>query len=191
MIYFRAGNAPEFPEEAELAPLGIEKMYMAPNNPEQNGIAKRLNRTITERIRLVHAPIHDKRVYTLFFQRIVNHALYIINRTPVRSLSGNYPLQLFYSTERRFDIREFGIDVSAKLTSIQDLKKFNLYRDNVLSPVVQGFFAGHSNSNSGTYTVIAQNMVTKNFHIFELTDVSFKSTMRHIYEYINNTQKPS
>lgn len=187
VIFFRADNAPEFPEEEELAPLGIEKMYMAPNSPEQNGIAERLNRTINERIRLVHAPIHDKRVYTLFFKRIVNHALHIINRTPVRSLSGNYPLQLFYSTERRFDIREFGIDVSAKLTSIQDLKKFNLYREKIQPSVVQGFFAGHSNnSNSGTYTVIAQNKVTKNFHIFELTDVSFKSTMRYIHEYIIN-----
>ena len=60
----------------------------APYNPPQNGVAERMNRTIQDKVRtmLSHVALPHG-----FWVEVVMTTVHLINRSPNRSLGGEYP----------------------------------------------------------------------------------------------------
>ncbi|XP_020588089.1 uncharacterized protein LOC110029931 [Phalaenopsis equestris] len=70
------------------ATKGVKHDFIVPKTPQQNGVAQRMNRTITERARSrkLHASLPKK-----FWTEAVNTAFYLINRSPSVPLEKGLP----------------------------------------------------------------------------------------------------
>ena len=73
---------------------------MAPNSPEQNGIAERMNRTIQERVvsMLQHSGLSDG-----FWVEALFMAVHIINMLPRRPLGLQIPQELWTDNKLNHD----------------------------------------------------------------------------------------
>ena len=71
---------------------GITRHFSVRETPQQNGIAKRLNRTLLEKVRcmLSQAKLHKR-----FWAEALNYACHILNRLPSTTLSGKTPIELW------------------------------------------------------------------------------------------------
>ena len=88
---FRSDNGREFTsnEFKELCKdLGIKRDLSTPYNPQQNGIAKRKNRTIMEGAR---AMLHDEDLPMHLWAEAFRTTVYVQNRTPHRVLKNKTP----------------------------------------------------------------------------------------------------
>ncbi|GJS24254.1 zinc finger, CCHC-type containing protein [Tanacetum coccineum] len=118
---------------------GIARMLTAPYAPQQNGIMEPRNRTLIEMTRCV---IKARYVPNYFWGEAVRHAIYIINRTPIRALVGVTPCENFYEEKPNLeDLKVFGC-VAYKRTVSKHLKKL----DDRLKPLV---YLGKEPSSGG------------------------------------------
>lgn len=88
---------------------GIQRRLTVPNNPEQNGIAERRNRTLVEMARcmLLQAGLPQT-----FWAEAVWAANYVRNRCPSKSLGGKTPFEVRFGKKPNVScLREFGCDV--------------------------------------------------------------------------------
>ena len=69
---------------------GILHQTSVPFNPEQNGMAERMNRTIVEKARCL---LIDSCLGKRFWAEAVNTAVYLINRTPCKGLKELVPVE--------------------------------------------------------------------------------------------------
>lgn len=89
-----------------LSSKGIEHQTTAPYSPQQNGVAERTNRTITEKARSILAQSALPQAY---WEDAFQVAVYLKNRSPHRYLSGQIPYDKWFG--RRCDLshlRVFG-----------------------------------------------------------------------------------
>jgi hypothetical protein len=77
---YRDGNFLKFCEEH-----GIKRHFTVRKTPQQNGVAERLNRTITETARCLRL---NAELPKIFWAEVVDMACYIINRSPRVALDG-------------------------------------------------------------------------------------------------------
>lgn len=87
----RSDNGREFINgrfEESLRLDGIRHQKSCPYTPEQNGVAERMNRTILEKARSM---LNDAKMQKKFWAEAVNTAVYLINRSPTRTLHGKTP----------------------------------------------------------------------------------------------------
>jgi transposase InsO family protein len=87
----RSNNRGEFVSkkfDAFLAGCGIQRQTSAPYSPQQNGVAKRANRTIMECARSM---IFAQGLGLEFWGEAVNMAVYIKNRCPTKALDSKTP----------------------------------------------------------------------------------------------------
>ena len=85
---------------------GIKMEKMVPMTPQQNGVAKRMNRTLNERARSmrIHAGLPK-----MFWPEAVNTAAYLINRGPSIPLDGKIPKEVWSGKEVNLShLRVFG-----------------------------------------------------------------------------------
>ena len=73
---------------------GIRHELTIPQNPEQNGAAKRLNRTLVETTRSM---LLDARLPQSFWAEAFSTATYLRNRSPTSTLEDMIPHQAWYS----------------------------------------------------------------------------------------------
>lgn len=72
---------------------GIKRHRTAPRNPQQNGVAERMKRTILERVRcMLLTSGADKR----FWGEAVSTAATVINKSPSSAISFDIPDNLWY-----------------------------------------------------------------------------------------------
>jgi hypothetical protein len=80
---FRSDNGGEF-----MVDHGIAKETSTPYRPQQNGVAKRANRTIVE---MARSMIHAQKLDKSFWAEAVVNAVYTRNRCPTRTLEHMTP----------------------------------------------------------------------------------------------------
>ena len=88
---FRTDNGGEFTSkefEAHLTKEGVRHELTVPKNPEQNGVAERMNRTLVETARsmLINANLPH-----IFWAEALSTAIYIRNRSPTKAVCGMTP----------------------------------------------------------------------------------------------------
>ena len=85
---------------------GIRHQFTPPKTPQLNGIAKRMNRTIVERVRclLSHAKLPKN-----FWGEVLMTAVYLMNLLPCYPLQGDVPNRIWYNKEVSYDhLKVFG-----------------------------------------------------------------------------------
>ena len=105
----RTDNGGEFTStkfETYLKAEGVKHELTVPKNPEQNGVAERMNRTLVETVRsiLCHANLPLK-----FWGEALSTAAYLHNRSPTKALKGMTPYEAWTGEKPKVDhIRIFG-----------------------------------------------------------------------------------
>ena len=79
--------------ESYLKQEGIEHQCTIPKTPEQNGVAKGMNRTLVETFRTMLA---DSRLTHRFWAEALSTAAYLINRSPTKTLGNKTPFEVWY-----------------------------------------------------------------------------------------------
>ncbi|GJU53577.1 putative ribonuclease H-like domain-containing protein [Tanacetum coccineum] len=140
---------------------GIKKEFSVARTPQQNGVAKRRNRTLIEAARTMLA---DSKLPTTFWAEVVNIACYMKNKVLVVKPHNKTSYELFRSrTPALSFMRPFGCHVTI-LNTLDYLGKFDGKSD-------EGFFVGYS-MNSKAFRVynIRTRKVEKKLHIRFLED---------------------
>ena len=99
---------------------GIKMEKTVPMTPQQNGVAKRMNRTLNERARSmrIHAGLPK-----MFWAEAVNTAAYLINRGPSIHLDGKIPEEVWSGKEVNLShLRVFGCSSYVHIDSAERSK---------------------------------------------------------------------
>nr|GFA21057.1 retrovirus-related Pol polyprotein from transposon TNT 1-94 [Tanacetum cinerariifolium] len=135
---------------------GIKREFSVARTPQQNGVAKRKNRTLIEAARTILA---DLKLHTTFWTEAVNTACYVQNRVLVIKPHNKAPYELFHGRTRGLSfMRPFGCHVTI-LNTLDHLGKFNGEAD-------ERFFVGYF-VNSKEFRVFNSRtrIVEKTLHI--------------------------
>ena len=105
----RSDNGGEYWSEEFVAYLkerGILHHTTTPMNPEQNGEAERMNRTIIEAARSM---LHHAKLSTSFWAEAVNTAVFLRNRSPTVALSKKTPFESWFNAKPNLsNLKVFG-----------------------------------------------------------------------------------
>ncbi|GKE54077.1 ribonuclease H-like domain-containing protein [Tanacetum coccineum] len=135
---------------------GIKREFSIARTPQQNGVAKRKNRTLIEAVRTMLA---DSKLPTTFWAEVVNTACYMQNRVLVTKPHNKTSYKLFLG--RKLALRfmsPFRCPITI-LNTIDHLGKFDGKAD-------KGFFIGYS-INSKAFRVFNSKtrIVKENLHV--------------------------
>ncbi|GJW72347.1 retrovirus-related pol polyprotein from transposon TNT 1-94 [Tanacetum coccineum] len=135
---------------------GIKREFSIARTPQQNGVAKRRNRTLIEAARTILA---DSKLPTTFCAEAVNTACYVQNRVIIVKPYNKTPYELFRGrTPALSFMRPFGCHVTI-LNTLDHLGKFDGKSDD-------GFFVGYSlTSKDFRGYNIRTRKVEENLHI--------------------------
>ena len=79
------------------------------DTPEHNGVAKRLNQTLLEKVR---AMLHTSQLPKFLWGEAIKHAVWLKNQTSTRALGGKTPYEVYYGTKPNLQgLPEFGSKV--------------------------------------------------------------------------------
>nr|GEV73400.1 ribonuclease H-like domain-containing protein [Tanacetum cinerariifolium] len=113
---------------------GIKREYSVARTPQQNGVAKRRNRTL---IKAVRTMLVDSKLPTTFWAEAVNIACYVLNRALVTKPHNKTPYELICGRHPLIDfMKPFGCLVTI-LNTKDNLGKFEGKAD-------EGYFVGYS-----------------------------------------------
>ncbi|GKB81428.1 putative ribonuclease H-like domain-containing protein, partial [Tanacetum coccineum] len=116
---------------------GIKREYSVARTPQQNGVAKRKNRTLIEVARIMLA---DSKLPTTFWAEAVSTAFYVHNRVLIVKPHNKTPYELFRGFKPAIGfMKPFGCHVTI-LNTLDNLGKFDGKSD-------EGFFVGYSLSS--------------------------------------------
>ncbi|GJQ99811.1 uncharacterized mitochondrial protein-like protein, partial [Tanacetum coccineum] len=135
---------------------GIMRQFSVARTPQQNGVAKRRNKTLIKAARTMLA---DSKLLTTLWAEAINTACYVQNRVLVVKPYNKNPYKLLHGrTPTLTFIRPFGCPVTI-LNTIDHLGKFYGKAD-------EGFFVGYS-LNSKAFRVFNSRtrIVEENLHI--------------------------
>ncbi|GJT68461.1 putative ribonuclease H-like domain-containing protein [Tanacetum coccineum] len=135
---------------------GIKREYSNARTPQQNGVAKRKNRTLIEATRTMLA---DLFLPNTFWAEVVSTACYVLNRVLVTKPQNKIPYELITGKIPIISyIRPFGCHVTI-LNTIDHLGKFEEKYD-------EGFLVGYSlNSKAFRVYNLETKRVEENLHI--------------------------
>ncbi|GJR43160.1 putative ribonuclease H-like domain-containing protein [Tanacetum coccineum] len=115
----------------------IKREYSVARTPQQNGVAKRRNRTLIEAARTMLA---DSKLPTIFWAEAVSTACYVQNKVLVVKPHNKTPYELIRGFKPALSfMKPFGCHVTI-LNTLDNLGKFNGKSD-------EGFFVGYSLSS--------------------------------------------
>ncbi|GJS37317.1 putative ribonuclease H-like domain-containing protein [Tanacetum coccineum] len=135
---------------------GIKREYSVARTPQQNGMAKRRNRTLIEAARTM---LVDSKLPIIFWAEAVSMACYVQNRVLVVKPHNKTPYELFRCFKPALSfMKPFGCHVTI-LNTLDNLGKFDGRSD-------EGFFVGYSLSSKAfrVYNTITRR-VEENLHI--------------------------
>jgi hypothetical protein len=128
---------------------GIIHQTTVPYNPEQNGAAERLNRTLIEKVRSMLA---GSKMPMELWAEAVTTANYIRNRSPT-SARAKTPWELFYGVQP--DVSAFRVFGARAYSHVPKQKRHKL--DNVSQP---GIMVGYDSSSKGYRILLDSGIVT-------------------------------
>ena len=76
--------------ESYLKSKGIKHEYTIPKTPEQNGVSKRMSRTL---VKFVRSMLADSKLPHRFWAEALSMATYLINRSPTKTWMTKHPLK--------------------------------------------------------------------------------------------------
>ncbi|GJS34070.1 putative ribonuclease H-like domain-containing protein [Tanacetum coccineum] len=134
----------------------IKREYNVAMTPQQNGVAKRKNRTLIEAARTMLA---DSKLPTTFWAEAVSTACYVQNRVLIVKPHNKTPYELFRGIKPAIGfMKPFGCHVTI-LNTLDKLGKFDGKSD-------EGFFVGYSLSSKAFRVYnIRTRKVQENLHI--------------------------
>ncbi|GJU59185.1 retrovirus-related pol polyprotein from transposon TNT 1-94 [Tanacetum coccineum] len=135
---------------------GIKREFSNARTPQQNGVAKRRNRTLIEAARTMLA---DAKLPVTFWAEAVNTACYVQNMVLVNKSQNKTPYGLFNGRSPVIGfLRPFGCHVMI-LNTLDHLEKFDAKGD-------EGYFVGYS-LNSKAFRVFSKRTkkVEENLHV--------------------------
>jgi transposase InsO family protein len=97
---------------------GIQMQHTIPYTPQQNGVAKRNNRTLKE---MANCMIQSKGLSLKYWEEAINYANYIVNRTPTKALKNITPEEAW--TKIKPDVSHFRVFGSIAWAHIPDEKR--------------------------------------------------------------------
>ncbi|GJW08844.1 retrovirus-related pol polyprotein from transposon TNT 1-94 [Tanacetum coccineum] len=135
---------------------GIKREFSVARTPQQNGVAKRKNRTLIEAARTMLA---DSLLPTTFWAEAVNTACYVQNRVLVTKPHNKTPYELLLGRPPSISfMRPFGCPVTI-LNTLDPLGKFDGKAD-------EGFLVGYSINNKAFMVFNTRTRkVEENLHI--------------------------
>jgi transposase InsO family protein len=117
-----------------MARNGIRREFSVTNNPHQNGVAERANRTVVEMARTMLIGAH---MPANFWAEAVNTAVYIRNRVVSTATNGKTPHELFFREKPPLNhLKEFGC-VAYVYVEKKDRDKFD-------AKAIEGCFFGYA-----------------------------------------------
>jgi transposase InsO family protein len=85
---------------------GVQRQLTAPYSPQQNGVIERRNQTV---VGMARSMLKAKALLGTFWGEAVNTAVYILNRSPTRSLDGKTPFEAWHGERPTVSfLRTFG-----------------------------------------------------------------------------------
>ncbi|KAI3827595.1 hypothetical protein L1987_01673 [Smallanthus sonchifolius] len=139
VISIRSDNGTEFKSHVlnEFCERkGISQQFSAAKTPQQNGVAKRKNRTL---IKAARTMLIDSKLPVIFWAEAVNTANYVLNRALVVKAHNRTAYELFHGRMPRIEFfRAFGCSCTLLNTS-ENLAKFGAVGD-------ECYFIGYSSS---------------------------------------------
>src|SRR6202051_3857326 len=88
---------------------GIELRLTAPYSPPQNGVAERMNRTLTE---LARANLNGQEIPEYLWEYVISHAAYVRNQAYTKPMGTLTPYQSWFKNKPNIaHLREFGAPV--------------------------------------------------------------------------------
>ena len=69
---------------------GIDRHFTVKETPQQNGVAKRMNRTLVEKVRCM---LSNTKLPKNFWAEALAYACYLVNRLPSSAIGGKTPLE--------------------------------------------------------------------------------------------------
>nr|GEV92566.1 ribonuclease H-like domain-containing protein [Tanacetum cinerariifolium] len=115
----------------------IKREFSNARTPQQNGVSKRINRTLIEAAKTMLA---DAKLHVTFWAEAVNTACYVQNKILVNKSHNKTPYELFNSRSPAIGfLKPFGYHVMI-LNTLDNLGKFEEKRD-------EGYFIGYSMSS--------------------------------------------
>nr|GEV84909.1 hypothetical protein [Tanacetum cinerariifolium] len=154
--------SPDFklPDESQVLPRvprennmmeGIKREFSVPRTPQQNGIAKRKNRTLIEAAKTM---LVDLLLPIPFWAEAVNTACYVQNRVLVTKPHNKTPYELLHSRTPSIGfMRPFGCPVTI-LNTLDSLDKFDRKVD-------EGFLVGYSVSSKAFRVFNSRNRIVQ------------------------------
>ena len=119
----RSDNGSEYSSKAMkefCIKKGIQQQYSILYTPEQNGVAERLNRTITEEIR---AMLYQAKLPKRFWAEALSTAMYLKNRSPHSYLDGKTPYEILHRQKPNLShLRVFGCLATVHIPNQQHQK---------------------------------------------------------------------
>jgi hypothetical protein len=92
---------------------GIVRYHTIPHTPQQNGVAKRMNRTIISKVRCM---LYNARMNKRFWDEAANTACYLINRSPSIPLNKKTPIEVWSGTSADYSqLKVFGCTAYAHI----------------------------------------------------------------------------
>ncbi|GJX37844.1 putative ribonuclease H-like domain-containing protein [Tanacetum coccineum] len=134
---------------------GIKREFSVARTPQQNGVAKRKNRTLIEAARTMLA---DSLLPTTFWAEAVSTACYVQNRVLVTKPHNKTPYELLHGRPPSISfMRPFGCPVTI-LNTLDPLGKFDGKAD-------EGFFVGYSINSKAFRVFNIRTEIKENLHI--------------------------
>ena len=113
---------------------GIKRQFSAVRTPQQNGIAKRKNRTVQEAARTM---LNEAKLSDGYWRQAVNTTIHILNRVQVRISSNKAPYELWFGKNPLVKyFKVFGSKCYIKRID-ENLRKFDARSD-------EGIFLGYA-----------------------------------------------
>jgi hypothetical protein len=100
---------------------GIQRKYSCSYSPQQNGVAEKKNKHITE---ITRAMLNEKNLPNYFWAETVATAVYIMNRTPTAVVHDMTPKEKF--TSKKLDVSHFRVFGCIAYMHVPDEKRSKL-----------------------------------------------------------------
>jgi transposase InsO family protein len=147
----RSDNGSKFKDtqvEDYLDQEGIKYEFLAPYSPQQNGVAKRKNRTLTESARTM---LYEYKTSNRFWTEAINMTCHAVNRLYLHRRLKKTPYELLIGNKSNVSyFRDFGSKCYVLLKRSKSSK--------FAPKVYEGFILGY-NSNSRAYRVFNKDSV--------------------------------
>ncbi|KAL6621206.1 hypothetical protein ACP70R_033638 [Stipagrostis hirtigluma subsp. patula] len=85
---------------------GVQRQFTVPYSPQQNGVVERRNQTV---VAMARALLKQRKLPAIYWGEAVTTAVYLLNRTPTKSLEGKTPYEAWHGRKPAVQhLRTFG-----------------------------------------------------------------------------------